>query len=332
MVRMVLMVRMVSGRNFLVGLLLLAFGGTWLGFPPQVFSAQVKSPRKQYAPLPIYTNLPRSKAGLNNFLFRQCLSEPISSSAPVPPEMEVEYGLCKSLDAGSSQFCKTLNNKMSARVCQGRYGLLSFLVMAIKGSPDAISDSECFRGDRDKRGAMGGEQFCSTFVARLRAGRVTINDFCGAGDRSCRESLVFLKGPQACKGLKKEPMQRCMDLAYIVRSHGDPSRCGESLLCRAIFSMASDKCSYWHDQMVKIACSVKVKRLFKGMIRQEAVFRRVNHLPPYKDGDRFLNFLPPQEKEKYYNKKRERFEDRKHLLPRRIPKNVSSPQNSSDSQ
>ncbi len=152
--RMVLTVHMASGRSFWVGLSLLVFGGVGL-----VFAAQVKPPKNKYHPQEIYTNLPKSKAGLKDFLFQQCLSGPIPPHPEVPPDMEVEYGLCKSLEAGNPRFCKTLTNKMSARVCEGRYGLLSFLIAAVKGSPEAVS--QCSRGDHNKRGPgeLGGERF-----------------------------------------------------------------------------------------------------------------------------------------------------------------------------
>ncbi len=81
------------------------------------------------------------------------------------------------------------------------------------------------------------------------------------------------------------------------------------------------------------ACSAKVGHQFKGMLHLEAAFRKANHLPLYKDGDQFLNFLPQQAKEKYYDKKQEKINARKFgFHPPHGSQNSASPNGPPNSQ
>lgn len=141
--------------------------------------------------------------------------------------------------------------------------------------------------------------------------------------KGCIHEMRFLSGPNACVGPHDRPDLDdgvCAAKAGIARavSSGDPSACGSSVICRAALSHSTGICESLKQKAVQDYCSRSAATQFPGMIHQEASFRRYNHLPPYKDGDKFLNFLPPPEKEKYYDKKRMRSYERT-MMKRRLP-------------
>ena len=321
-----------------------------------VFAAVPKAPNSSYSPPMVYNNLPRTKAGVKRFLMEQCVNKPleaISYTSPgihmpkghLPAQCEgkfMSYRVCQAVADKKLDSCAIFKKDCGLEggsACEQRYYEDLFLSAAVSDSPGAVAS--CLKSLPSSAHIPSGqrERLCSRMVQALKSGETSPRGMCnkmGMMDSSCLHQFAYLEGPQACDGMAKwgsAHADHCKDMAAIVHSKGHPSRCGDSAVCRSLLGMGQgDVCASLKTSAMDEYCSGYIKNQFKNMIHQEASFRHVNHLPPYKDGDKFLNFLPLEEREKYYNKKQERAEDGKHFAPNhgRPPAGASPPPNSQE--
>ena len=328
--------------------------------PVFVLAAGPKPPRPHHVVAQAYTNLPRTKAGLKRFLRDQCLKTPPESidysrgthmpKGHLPAQCEgklMSYQVCRALVAKSTKPCATFQKSCGSKgvfSCQRRYEEDMFIASMVSNSPEAVSlclktipPSASIPMDQRRR-------LCSAMLQGIKQ-RMTPSELCaklGMTDPSCKHQFAYLAGPNACTGMSKwgsAYAEHCKDMAAMVRSKGDPALCGDSAVCKGLLSIShGDTCAPLKKAMqealelkqkaaVHEYCVGFVKYKFSEMIHQEATFRKINHLPPYKDGDKFINFLPQNEKEKYYNKKQERAEELKYFHKlKRFPMNQKPPQ------
>ncbi len=308
------------------------------------FAAGPKPPPPHHTVAPAYANLPRTKAGLKRFLTEQCLKTPPESidysrgahmpKGHLPAQCEgklMSYQVCRALIAKSMKPCAKFQKSCGSKgvlSCQRRYEEDMSIAAMVSKSPGAVSlclktipSSASIPLDQRNR-------LCSKMVEGIRQG-MTPAKLCenlGMTDPSCKHQFAYLAGSKACMGMSKwgsAYAEHCKDMAAMVRSKGDPALCGDSAVCRGLLSIShGDACSPLKESLeealklkqkaaVREYCVGFVKHKFSEMIHQEATFRKINHLPPYKDGDKFINFLPQDQKEKYYDKKQERAEELK---------------------
>lgn len=211
-----------------------------------------------------------------------------------------------------SRMCRALNKGVLSS--QSPDEVCGKIITATPGLPSDFS-----KGCRHEMRFLSGVQSCSQSPAHVdssdgiceakagivRATSSGVLSECGSSV-ICRAALSH--SVETCQLLKEKTVQDyCVESAAIHSS---------GLAHQAPQSHSMEVCRPSRDKAIQDYCVESAANQFSRMKIQESIFRKYNHLPPYQDGDKFLNFLPPQGREKYYDKKRMR--EHEQIKPKHI--------------
>ena len=270
-----------------------------------------------------FQKLPRTTAGIKRFLFSYCqnhvslkqLMAFSRSSTSKNPHGRCAgrkgYQLCLALASENPRLCRDLSaGCMPSLVedCYRDYNAAEFFVKM--SGPDVSKFSRfCLMAMKEDHMNMPQKNMPRACLIFRQAvlNHWTPGNLCRKleplGFPQCRKNSAFLLGPQSCPSSDTDGICEADTAIFkVLASRNDITACGSSPICHAAFSHSPVVCKQMSGQFASEYCQEMAGSQFRKMISEEKRFRQYNRLSPYKEGDLLIDYLPPQEKEKYYNK------------------------------
>lgn len=271
---------------------------------------------------PYFQNLPRTKAGIKRFLLSYCQNhvslEQIMASSHASGRANPHgrcagrrgYQLCLALATQNPNRCGELAKGCQSSLiedCHRDYNAAEFFVK-MAGSTEEFMPF-CVKAMKQDHMSMPSENMPKACLVLRQAvlNHWTPERFCHnmkpLGLPQCQKNAAFLLGPQACSSGNTDGICEADTAIFkVLSSRNNVEACGSSPICRAAFTHSSKICEEMSGQFALEYCQETAGSQFRKMMAEEKRFRKYNRLPPYKNGDLLINYLPPEKKEKYYNK------------------------------